>query len=97
MGGACFAFLLGSDNSHTTPPLKYHLMRKVFCGDGAWLAVPIFSHHDEVTDVGCPLLNRARTKKFPLETALRPLSSLLDSQGGADMVHCLQQVLNVGS
>ena len=22
------------------PPQKYHLMRKVFCGDGAWLAVP---------------------------------------------------------
>ena len=22
------------------PPQNYHLMRKVFCGDGAWLAVP---------------------------------------------------------
>ena len=23
-----------------TPPKKYHLMKKVFRGDGAWLAVP---------------------------------------------------------
>ena len=39
-GGAYFVFFLGSNNSHTTTPQKYHLMRKVFCGDGAWLAVP---------------------------------------------------------
>ena len=24
----------------TPPPQKYHLIRKVFCEDGAWLAVP---------------------------------------------------------
>ena len=43
-GGASFAFFPGSDNSHTNPPppppKKYHPMRKVFCGDGAWFAVP---------------------------------------------------------
>ena len=38
--GACFALFLGSDNSHTTPT-KYCLLRKVFCGDGTWLAVPM--------------------------------------------------------
>ena len=26
------------------PPQKYHLMRKVICGDGAWFAVPYILH-----------------------------------------------------
>ena len=39
-GGACFALFSGSDNSHTNPHKKSHLMRKVFCGVGAWLAAP---------------------------------------------------------
>ena len=38
-GGAYFAFLLGSDNQHTTPQ-EYQVMRKVFSGDGACFAVP---------------------------------------------------------
>ena len=30
---------------HPPPQKKYHPMRKVFCGDGAWFAVPYLLHN----------------------------------------------------
>ena len=37
-----FCLSLGSDNSHTTTPLKIPSDEEGLCGDGAWLTVPYF-------------------------------------------------------
>ena len=49
------------------PPPKYHLMRKVCCGDGAWFPVPIYC----VSVKGCTKVNNNRlTGSLPLVTPL---------------------------